>query len=265
MKNFALQYGPAVGMIKEADGNFLLICTHGILKYNNVKSEFADAGYDLSALDRNVSIHRALRDSNGNLYIGTLGKGLWVIPKGQLAMRPYEAKSLPFDLNSANVNDIFEDKNHNLWVGCYKKGLLQLGRRPAVFHTWSLAEQGYKLGSGVSSVALGNDGDAWCIVQKAGVYHLDAEGKVISRQPAPDGSNVIYRDYHGSYWLGTETALYSYQPITGTATHILDMDGWGVNCIVDNNDGTLFVSNFGKGLTIYNQSTREGRSVMYES
>lgn len=257
VKNFALQYGPAVGMINEADGNFLLICTHGILKYNNVKSEFADAGYDLSALDRNVSIHRALRDSNGNLYIGTLGKGLWVIPKGQLAMRPYEAKRLPFDLNSANVNDIFEDKNHNLWVGCYKKGLLQLGRRPAVFHTWSLAEQGYKLGSGVSSLALGNDGDAWCIVQKAGVYHLDAEGKVISRQPAPDGSNVIYRDYHGSYWLGTETALYSYQPITGTATHILDMDGWGVNCIVEDNDGTLFVSNFGKGLTIYNQSTRE--------
>ena len=34
-----------------------------------------------------------------------------------------------------------------------------------------------------------------------------------------------------------------------------DLDGWGVNCIVDDGDGNLFVSNYGKGLLILNTVT----------
>ena len=256
-KDFQLACGPAIGCIPEDRRSFLLVCTYGILRYDYASGRLEDAGFDLSALDRRVSIRKALIDHDGCLYVGTSGRGVMVIPRGSRKLIALaDAGTKGFELATANVNDIFEDKDHNLWVSCYKKGLFLLNQSRQSFSTWAFSAQNYRLGSSVSSIASGSEGDVWCTVQKSGVYRFNREGKVISKQSSPDGANTIYRDRTGRFWLGTENALYSYNPDAGTAQLAFNLDGWGVNCMVDDGDGTLFVSNFGKGLAIYNIGTR---------
>ena len=259
VKDYTLSAGPVVSTILVGNG-FLVVCMYGILRYDYATGRMTDAGYDLSLLDRQNSIRKAMKSRSGDLYVGTSGKGLMVIRKGTKQLVQVESENRKFDLATSNVNDIFEDKDGNLWVSCYKKGLCQLNQGKDAFASWSFAGQNVRLGSSISSIALGNDGDVWCTVQKTGVYRFSKDGRLLGRVPSPESPNTIYRDLQGRYWLGTENALYGYDPLTGQSRWVLGMSGWGVTCMADDGEDNLFVSDYGKGLTIYNIGAREARS-----
>ena len=259
-RDFNLDKGPVVSFLRQGKSGFLIVCMYGILRYDYATATIKDAGYDLSAIDKRVSIRKAMFDHLGNLYIGTSGCGVMMIPRGDNKPVQVESNTMRFDLSTANVNDLLEDKDHNIWVSCYRKGLYEMNQEKRAFATWSFSSQNFRLGSSVSSITSGNNGDIWCTVQKSGVYHFAPDGKIVSKQTSPDGANVIYKDHAGQYWLGTENALYKYNPDSGASEKCLTFDGWGVNCITDDGDGTLFISNYGKGLTIYNTHTGDVKS-----
>ena len=79
------------------------------------------------------------------------------MPKGSRTLQQVNNSNSKYDLASANVNHIFEDKDHNLWVSCYKKGLYQLNQGKMAFSTWKFAAQNFVLGSSVSSGAPAAD------------------------------------------------------------------------------------------------------------
>ncbi len=260
-KDYQSPYGPVVRFLRSDSRGFLAVCMYGILRYHYATGELTDAGYDMSALDSKVSIRGALIDHAGNIYLGTSGRGLLVIPKGSKTLQQVASNTTQYDLTSANINHIFEDKDHNLWVSCYKKGLFELNQGKAAFKTWKFAAQNYVLGSSVSSIAEGRDGSIWCTVQKSGIYLFDRTGKIHPAISSPAGANCIYRDKQGNYWVGSENTLYSYNPDTGASIPRLKVDGWGINCMTDDGEGTLFICNYGKGLCVFNTHTGESTSL----
>jgi signal transduction histidine kinase/ligand-binding sensor domain-containing protein/DNA-binding response OmpR family regulator len=254
-KDFESPYGPVVTFIKNDRRGFLAICLYGILRYDYASGKLEDAGYDLSAFSGKVSIRTALVDHEGNIYVGTSGNGLFVIPKNTMTLKKVEFDR--FGLATSNINYIFEDKDHNIWVSCYKKGLIEINQGREAFSTWKFAAQNYILGSSVSSIAEGDNGGVWCTIQKSMVYHFDKDGKITPAVASPEGANCIYRDRQGHYWLGSENTLYSYNPVTGSSTPKLKVDGWGINCMADDGDGHLYVCNYGKGISVLNTVTGE--------
>ena len=255
VKDYASQHGPVVSFLKTDARGFLAVCMYGILRYDYASGRLEEAEYDMSALGGEVSIRSALIDQEGNIYVGTSGRGVFTIPAGQKRLVQMENKTGKYDITSTNVNHLFEDKDHNLWVSCYKKGLFELSKENEAFATWKFADQNYILGSGVSSIAPGDDGGVWCIVQKSGIYHFDKYGKITPAQYTPPGANCIYRDKNGQYWVGSENVLYSYNPVTGKAETKLKLNGWGINCMIDDGDGVLYICDYGKGLCSYDTST----------
>ncbi len=264
-KDFQSPCGPVVTFLQADARGFLAVCMYGILRYDYATGQLTDAGFDMKALDSKVSIRGALIDHRGNLYLGTSGHGLLVVPKGSKTLQQVDSSNSKYDLASANVNHIFEDKNHNLWVSCYKKGLYQLNQGKMAFSTWKFAAQNFVLGSSVSSVAPAADGGVWCTVQKSGIYHFDKNGHITPAPASPAGANCIYRDRLGNYWVGSENTLYSYNPATGASTPRLKVDGWGINCMTDDGEGHLYVCNYGKGLYLFNTHTGETQQFsMYQ-
>ncbi len=255
VKDYVSPYGPVFNFIKTGNTGFLAICMYGILRYNERTGQFEDAGYDMSELGGKVSIRWATFDHTGNLYVGSSGKGLYVIPAGNRRLQRVENPNGKYDIMSTNVNHIFEDKDKNLWVSCYKKGLFKLDNERDAFDTWKFSDQNYKLGSSVSSISEGKDGNIWCTVQKSGIYKFDKYGKITPAPNSPAGANCIYRDKNGQFWVGSENVLYTYQPETGASQSKLKLDGWGINCMTDDGEGTLYICNYGKGLTVYDSHT----------
>lgn len=260
-RDYKLTKGPAITFLPLGKKSLLVVCMYGLMRYDYVSGRLYDAGYDMSALSSKVSIRHAVMDHAGNIYIGTSGSGLMVIPHGTKTLKPFVDSNREFSLASTNINDIFEDKDHNLWVCCYKKGLYQLSLQTNAFSSITFKSQNILLGSSVSSIALGNDGDVWMTVQKSGIYRADKWGNFAANPSVPGGSDLIYRDKQGNYWLCTENTLYAYDPYSGRAEQRLQFDGWGVGCIADNGQGILYISTLGKGLTIYDTVSGKAHTI----
>lgn len=251
-KDFKSPYGAPVAFIQHRPQAMLIVCMYGIIYYDYRTGRIADAGYDLGTFKNHVTINNATFDHDGNLYISTSEHGALIIKKGSNKVEQLENSNSNFNLSTAFVNDIIEDKDNNLWIGCYKKGLYLLNQRQQAFSSWSFSAQNYIIGSSVSSIAPGENGETWCTVQNSGVFCFDASGKIIAHPTSPAGTCIIYKDRRGAYWISNGSALYSYNPHTGAYQEKLTFTSAGIYCMTDDNQGNLYISVYSKGLYIYN-------------
>lgn len=251
-KDFKSPYGAPVAFIQHRPQAMLIVCMYGIIYYDYRTGRIADAGYDLGTFKNHVTINNATFDHDGNLYISTSEHGALIIKKGSNKVEQLENSNSNFNLSTAFVNDIIEDKDNNLWIGCYKKGLYLLNQRQQAFSSWSFSAQNYIIGSSVSSIAPGENGETWCTVQNSGVFCFDASGKIIAHPTSSAGTCIIYKDRRGAYWISNGSALYSYNPHTGAYQEKLTFTSAGIYCMTDDNQGNLYISVYSKGLYIYN-------------
>lgn len=256
-KDFTSPCGAPVTFIQHRQDAMLIVCMYGILSYDYKTEHIADAGYDFGRYRGDITINHAMFDHEGNLYIGTSEHGALVIRQGSNQLEQAENTNRSFNLATAYVNDIIEDKDNNMWMACYKKGLYLVNQRQEAFNTWSFSAQNYIIGSSVSSIASGDNGETWCTVQNSGVYCFDHTGKIIAHPKSPSGTTLIYRDKQGAYWIGTGNALYSYNPYTGNYQQKLNFASAGIYCMVDDGLGNLYLSVYSKGLYIYNVASGE--------
>lgn len=138
LRDYQSVCGQPMSYIEYSKDELLIVCMYGILSYNYKTEEVQQADFDLSLLDRNVSIEEANMDSQGNIYVATSGCGLMVIPRGERSLQRMENTNARIDLLSANVVDVMEDKDQNLWVACYNKGLILISKQQASFNSLEL-------------------------------------------------------------------------------------------------------------------------------
>ena len=252
LRDYQSTCGQPMCFLDYGQDRLLIFCMYGILSYSYSTGEVTPTDFDLSVLAPDVSIKNACLGKSGNIYVATSGNGLMVIPKGERTMRRVANNNPRIDLASANIPAAMTDKDHNLWIACYNKGLLVLNQNKEPFQHCDLSDQHYRTGGGVASIAaVDGDGSVWCSVQNSGVFGFDANGRIIAHPSAPVGTKLIYRDHDGQYWLCTENVLYRYVPHTGQATAVQTFNGRGLNCLTDDGQGRIYISDFGMGLRIY--------------
>ena len=238
-------------------GQTVVVCRDRLLVYKDGQS--VDSPFDLTETQTMGGYRIAITDSHGNVYVGTLGNGLFWIPAGSNRLQRYTTTAPGFDMNTAKIWALFEDRQGNVWVGCQQKGLFLVPNRKAQFTSWSFSEQKQDIGSYVSSVCQGDNGITWCTVQNKGVYGFDRQGRIVAHPQAPLGVEFIYRDTQKAYWLGTSHGLFSYDPLTGRSQLFSDFVCDKFNTMCDDGHGHLFLSAYAKGLLIYDRATRQFR------
>ena len=260
IRDFESPCGAPVAFIDETDTTMLIICMNGILRYDDKQGTIADAGVDKSGVGDNLIIRNAMADKAGNVYVGTANHGLLTMQAGTSALTAVDYSAEDFHLGTASVTDVMEDRDGNLWVGCDNRGVFLINQQQPMFKNWNLSAQQVATGGAVTSIAPADDGGLYCVVQNSGVYHFNAEGTIVAHPTAPVGAHCIYRDTQGHYWLGTDNTLYAYQPATGTYQERLRLEGEELHTMVD--DGkNLYISDYSRGLTIYDLSTGEHRNI----
>lgn len=251
LKIYTSPCGLAVSFF-ERDGVLYALCQQGLLRLsrNGGMEKVETSG---------VASHftNATTDRQGNLYIGTRGDGLYWIQRNTTRPQRFQIVVGGFDLSRARIEAVFVDHQENLWVGCQQRGLLMIPlHRRSLFQTWSFAAQRQETGTCVSAIVPGEGVNVWCTVQGDGVYGFDEMGKIVAHPHAPQGVETMYRDPDGNYWLGTTSGLWTYDPVTGRATPVPDLDGLQVNTMTDLGNGQLAVSAYGTGLYIINKVSR---------
>ena len=257
LEEFESPYGTVTGFVAY-EGGVLMVGIHGLLYYRDGKlyDDYIDFG-ELSGKD--VLFRTAMLDHHGNLFVGSMGNGLCWVPKGEHKLQRYEYQSASFDLSTATVWALFEDNQDNLWVGCQKRGLLMLPQHKPQFRSWKLADQHVNTGGSLTSICAGDNGVTWCAVQNNGIFGLDAEGRLIAHPASPQGTYLLYRDKRGDYWVGTNSGLFSYNPMTGASSQKVSFKNGFVNAMTDDGMGNIYFSVYSEGLWVYNTATNTVR------
>ena len=242
----------------ERDDEMLVVSLHGLSVYDD--GALKPAPFDMSAFGGSIILASAFRDHTGDIYIGTRGDGLYRLPKDGQKLERVECVAWGIDLNKAKIWDINEDRNGNLWIACYSKGLVMLRHTPPQFRAMSFSAQGMDIGSTVSSVCEGDGGIIWVNVQSNGIYGFNRQGRIVSRPACPPNPEFIFRDKQKRYWVGTDDALYAYDPTTGRSQRKVTFDCDKFNDMTSDDAGNIYISTYSKGFCIYNPQTGQLRN-----
>jgi len=252
---FSLPEGQVLRFATDSRGRLLALFGKALLAYDAKRRCWADAGLPLQALAASTGFSTLAFSQRGDLYIGTTTKGVYVLRAGQ------GDYSLPgellfrenhFNMDAASVSSVMEDRSGNLWVGCFRKGLVLLNKQDAAFRSWTFSSQKQPLSDVlISSVAPSPDGGAWCATWNAGLIRFDGSGTIVARPQVPQGTIKIYCDADGQYWLGADAGVYRFSP-DGGARLAVPSEGWN-NVICDSGDGRLFFTEFGRGFVSYDK------------
>ncbi|MBO4606642.1 MAG: response regulator [Prevotella sp.] len=254
IKDYHSPYGPPVKFLPYDESRMLIACKKGFLFYDYSSKELSQADFGMKVYNGPAMVNSAVIDHQGNLYVGTADNGIMRDWNRSLQLVQLGNENADgFNLVTSTVNDIMEDRSHNLWISCYKKGLYLLNQRDPSFLNWSISGQDYSTGSSVSSIVAGDDNKTWCAVPNDGLYTFNRWGGINGHPASPAGTSYIYRDRQGVFWVTTSHELYRYYPDTETSVKALDVEGGEIYCMTDDGRGRLYLSVYSKGLYIYNK------------
>lgn len=248
---------------EDENGNlFIGTLTKGVCLYDREKNQFVPIPYENR---QNLPIKK-LAFINGKLLIGTDGKGVKTYNPELRQIEDYPINATPFDLSTGKVHSILQDKDDNLWLGIFQKGIVFL---PA--HRERFEYIGHKLlydnpiGTGcIMSIYKDADGHLWIGADNEGVFELDADHKLIRHYRPEDtpGSvantlTSIFQDSDRNLWLGAyANGLAMLDKKTGKCTYIPQLRHAKIMDIIEDRQRTLYIATLGDGLYTYNLDTK---------
>ena len=143
---------------------------------------------------------RLLSDRRGNLWVATIGQGLWRVQVVGREQPTVEQASLNTGLLSDSIRAITEDREGNIWIGT-AGGLQRLTERmvtPVENIGWVTA-----LGAGAGTLWAGTSN---------GLFRLDSGSdrwRRAPRQPADLWVRSVHADRQGTLWVGSDRALFT--------------------------------------------------------
>ncbi|MDO4461555.1 MAG: two-component regulator propeller domain-containing protein [Bacteroidia bacterium] len=163
-------------------------------------------------------------------YVGTDGQGLVV---HNILTSHAEVMNLfipNLDFSKAKVHSILIDREQNIWLGLFQKGIVMIPRKSSRFVTFSYNHSGkYNIGSGsVMSVKSLRKDEAWVGVDSDGLYHISMDG---------------------------ESTHITAPGVPRTIMDILEEKKSGVST------GNLVLSSYNEGLVVYNTKTQRVTSL----
>jgi signal transduction histidine kinase len=148
---------------------------------------------------KNLTVQTVMRDSKGNIWIGTLGQGLARIGAGSPAVANVERYSQSDGLSDESVWGLLEDREHNIWVGT-QNGLNRFRDEKVTTRT---RREGL-LNDDVGALAAGADGAIWASTP-TGLHRIDGE----HREVYLEGSRTsgLHVDPTNALWVGTDRGV----------------------------------------------------------
>lgn len=174
----------------------LWVCTKdSLFTYNRMQDKLEHYYYL-----KNARISCITEDHEGNLYVGTMNKGLYIIDSNK--------KWLNY-LPDKDITCIYEDSKKNIWVGTKDDGLFRLDRNGIQINYKDDTDK-YRLSSNyVRCIIEDNSGNYWIGTFK-GLDKLDVTNNIThySEDNKPyslSNSSIIcmMKDQQGTFWIGT--------------------------------------------------------------
>jgi len=230
----------------------------------NVKTDFGESDEFGSCY-----INSIMEDSKGRLWIGSdAGVHLYIYEED--SFKPLEARTKSGEAITAVVNNIIEDKSHNIWISTSGEGCFRYNLKTDSLDQYSFPLQPQDF---INNVYEDNNGDIWIASRNTSaplaVFEPDSNKFRIFdiKLNADDISNSVLSIFEDScgLWLGTwSDGVRLLDRRTGkTRTFVSPRNGNGamhVHFMEQDNNGNLLIGS-DDGLTILNPKTADYKQL----
>ncbi len=205
--------------------------------------------FETVAGSENLSV-KTLSEINGNVYVGTEGHGAKLIKHNRIEDIPTESPL--HGVANGKVHQMIEDRNGNIWIGLFQKGVAMVPKPKYPFLSYGARHEKAIIGDGcVMALAIDPKQNIWVSCENEGVYLFDSNGKQLLHCPTPSTILSIYPDADGNCWLGSYTSgLLSLNP-DGKLLRIPGISDQKISCITHDRHGALYLGTLNRGLMHY--------------
>jgi ligand-binding sensor domain-containing protein len=193
------------GMAEDKQGQLLVSTSTAVNLYDSQADSFRTIASDESW----IPARQLIRTTEGQVCLATYEKGLKRINNrtdGTYFVSAFdtEAWNNPYiNIRKAKIATICEDRNHNLWLGCYQKGLLMLSNEMSPFKKWGDPAGQYPQTGVVQSVFLDRDGYLWSSIENEGIFKTDRQGNIVEHLNIGNHNFfAVEQDKAGDLWFG---------------------------------------------------------------
>jgi signal transduction histidine kinase/ligand-binding sensor domain-containing protein/DNA-binding response OmpR family regulator len=236
--------------------------TNGLLRLDNKTQQMVRIPYRGST--PNVCIY-SLINLDGQILVGTDGAGIKVYNPQADCIEDYFNPHSPIDLAHAKVHALTRDREGNLWVGLFQKGVVRIPENKNMFTYYGpKSALGNPLGDAcVMAICRSANGHLWVGADNDGLYELDADGNRLAHYPgnsqkyAPNTVLSVFEDSQQNLWVGSFNQ--GITRLSGGQFTLLNDSLKEAICysITEGKDKVLYFGLFGGGLLQYNTRTRE--------
>ncbi len=200
--------------------------TVGLFSFNSVLNRFEEATFKLGSGENfsfeNICIRTILEDKNGNLHIGTEGRGLFVIStdsQNLFNIQNYNSENSEIGHNI--VQSLIIDQSENLWIGTLS-GISKTDLKKKKFNLYRNSNSPNSLdllGNVIASIYKNDDGILWVGNWGQGLNLVNRNTNEVEHFSTQHAGNhklsndfihVIFKDSNGNIWLGTRNGIMIY-------------------------------------------------------
>lgn len=200
--------------------------TSGLYNFNAVSKQFEEAQFDIGANTKHpfekCTIRTILEDKNGNLIVGTEGKGLFVT--AQFSDNPGTIQNYTSENSEIGhniVQSLIIDRSENLWIGTLS-GISKTDLKRKNFELYRKSNSPNSvdlLGNVIASLYKNDDGILWVGTWGQGLNLLNRNTMQVehfstqytgNHKIPNDFIHVIFKDTENHIWLGTRDGILIY-------------------------------------------------------
>ena len=250
-------------IIEDKQGNlFVGTQKQGMSRYDRKENRFIPVPY-LSG--KALSVYSMSLVDN-QLLVGTDGQGLKIYDPIDQTLKDYVINTAPTDFSDGKIHSILEDKDQNLWLGLFQKGMVLIPKQDNPFEYYGNKSVHYNpIGQGcVMSIYQDSNHRLWVGTDNEGLYELDGKTGKRLRHFVPGNSahsiaNTImcmYEDSENNFWVGSYTrGLAKLNRLTGDCEYPLPIDNEKIFSIVEDRHKKLYIGTLGSGFYQFNLLT----------
>lgn len=217
---------------------------------------------------KSVSVRSIARFDDTHLLIGTDGRGIALVDEHTGKVSPFPLDIPGIDASRLKVHRILRDREGNLWLGLYQKGVVMISTRKSAFRYIGPKTSSNDLigKSAVLSLCRSRQGGMWVGTDGDGLYYVDREKGTSTHYGmdiVPPMINAVYEDSHGSLWIGSYSSaccrrkagqshfekMEGIKIQTGTSSRVFD--------ITEDDEGHVWLATMGNGLQCYDMAKEQ--------
>ncbi|MGL4519789.1 MAG: hybrid sensor histidine kinase/response regulator transcription factor [Phocaeicola sp.] len=203
----------------------------------------------------------------GNLWVGTDGQGIKIYNRKRERLEDYAIHTAPFDLSDGKIHHILQDKDQNLWLGLFQKGVVFIPRQDNFFQYYGHKSIYHNpIGKGcIMAIHKDSNKSLWISADNEGIYEVDEQGNRLNHFTPQIGTDAItgtilsmFEDSKGNFWIGTYGAgLALLNRKTGQCSYLEPFANQKIYDIKEDRKGNIYIATVGAGLYSYHIESKE--------